>query len=285
MKTIIIPIDFSENADIALNYAAEFAKKQNALLIVLHCYSVNYPNAETPYSIIEEIKSDAHKKALFELNNAWLKLAGANAIEHSLIALEGDPKHVILDLAKEKNADLIIMGTKGAGSVLNQIFGSTAAKIIEKAACPVITVPSGTIVRLPQKITYATDYHDSDFLNLKSLVELAKLFSAQVNILHIANEGHSPQDDKTVLENFMKKVNSRIDYNNLSFQILTGENIEEVLERYLEDNATDLLVMSAHHRDFIDKILGKSVTKQMAYHSIVPLMAFHYNKESSLKLV
>ncbi len=285
MKTIIVPTDFSGNAEAALNYTLEFAKKENALLIVLHAYQVNYPSAETPYSLIEEIKSDAQKKAARELKDWCSKFIKGNDIQYIPMAIEGDPKHLIVDIAKEKKADLIVMGTKGAGSVLNQVFGSTAAKIIEKAICPVIAVPQEAILRSPKRITYATDYLNSDISNLKNVIDIAKLFSAQVNILHVANEGQSPGDDVKMLKNFMEKVNTEIFYNNTSFQILGGDNVEQALENYLQDNPSDILAMSAHHRTLFDKILGKSITKHMAYHSTIPLMVFHYNKESSLKLI
>jgi nucleotide-binding universal stress UspA family protein len=285
MKTIIVPIDFSENADTALGYAVEFAKKESALLIVLHAYSVNYPSAEVSYSVMEEIRANAKREAEEQLKNNCLKNIKAGDISFTSIAVEGGAVSVVLETAKEKKADLIIMGTKGAGNVLNQIFGSTAAKVIEKASCPVIAIPSNIVYKPIEKITYATDYLNSDLSNLENIVEFAKPFAAQVNILHIANEGQSPEDDKAMMKSFMEKVNNKISYNNTSFQILNGDNIEQVLEDYLESNSADILAMSAHHRDFFDKILGKSITKHMAYYSTIPLMVFHYNKESAIKLI
>ena len=54
MKTILVPTDFSKNADSALNYAIEFAKKENAKLILLHTYHVNFMNGDVPYNLISE---------------------------------------------------------------------------------------------------------------------------------------------------------------------------------------------------------------------------------------
>src|SRR5205085_5475679 len=105
-------------------------------------------------------------------------------------------------------------------------------------------------------------------------------FKAQINVLHIS--AGQTLDEKNLLKNFMDKVNSKIPYFNLSFQLLNGDDIEEKIEEYLEQDSCNLLAMSTHERSLMEKLFGKSVTKKMAYHTKIPLMVFHYKKEHQL---
>ena len=82
----------------------------------------------------------------------------------------------------------------------------------------------------------------------------------------------------------MDEVNHKVDYNNMSFQLLEGTSIEEALENYINNDSSSMLVMSTHHRGFFSRLFGKSITKQMAYHTTIPLMAFHHTAESAIKV-
>jgi nucleotide-binding universal stress UspA family protein len=149
--------------------------------------------------------------------------------------------------------------------------------VIEKATCPVIAVPEGVLYQKIKKITYATSYFSSDINGIKKVVEIAEPFKAQLNVLHITIDGEgSPGSDKKAMESFKDLVTKNVAYNNISFQIISGQSVENTLEKYVDKESTDMLVMSTHYRDFFDKIFGRSVTKQLAYHIKIPLMTLHH---------
>ncbi|MEI8137727.1 MAG: universal stress protein [Bacteroidota bacterium] len=284
MKNILVPTDFSKNADNALYYAIELAKKENAKLILLHAYNIKYESGAVPYSLIAEETAGLKKESNKQLKESCLKITHAGKIKYESLSIEGFTVDVILNISKEKEIDMVVMGTKGATGFSNVIFGSNTAKIIEKAKCPIIAVPEDASFQSIKKITYATSYNHSDFRALKKIVEIAEPFNAQINVLHISDNIESPEIEKGLMKAFMEEVNHKIQYNNISFQIMRGENIEDALEEYIEEGSTNMLVMSTHHRNFFDKIFGKSVTKHMAYHTKIPLMAFHYNSKTSVKI-
>ncbi len=284
MKTILVPTDFSKNASHALNYAIELAKHENAKLILLHAFHIDYANSYVPVNLIEKEMQEVEQKSDTQLKSLYTKVAHAGNIKCEYISRQDLAVDAILTLIKEKNVDLVVMGTKGASGLAEVIFGSNTARVIEKAACPVIAVPEEASFKTIKKITYATDYHNSDIEAMARVLDLAKPFNAQINVLHITDEAHLTDSEKQKMQKFRDELQKNIEYNNLSFQILHGENIEQKLEEYLEDDTTDLLVMSTHHRNLFDKLFNTSITKKLAFHTKVPLMAFHYKKKESITI-
>ncbi len=188
---------------------------------------------------------------------------------------------MILDAIKNENVDLVVMGAKGEGTFANTIFGNTASKVIAKAECPVIAIPAGVSFQPIKKITYATDYKNGDLYALKKVLEIAKPFGAQINVLHVSTESESPLTERYLMEKFMKEVNSQISYFNLSFQMMHGDNIEEELRKYIDAKSADLIVMSTHHRQFFDNIFKPGLDQKIANKTNIPLMVFHFNKKLS----
>jgi nucleotide-binding universal stress UspA family protein len=282
MKTILVPTDFSENASYALDYAIDLAKHENAKLILLHAYHIDYANSYVPVNLIEKEIQDTAKKSDERLQSLFTKVAHAGNIKCEYISRQDLAVDAILTTIEEKDVDLVVMGTKGASGLAGTIFGSNTARVIEKASCPVIAIPECASAKTIKKITYATDYHASDIEALKEILELAKPFKAQLNILHITEETELTDDEKQKMKDFKDEVQKSITYNNLSFQIMHGESVEQKLEEYLEEGYTELLVLSTHHRNILDKLFNKSVTKKLAFHSKVPIMAFHHTKKESV---
>lgn len=277
MKTILVPTDFSKNAENALYYAIELAKREHSRIILLHAYMVSYPVSEVSYHLIVEQKTQALEESQQQLKAESLKIVHAGGIIFECVSDENPPVEAVLKMIREREIDLVIMGTKGQSNLANVIFGSNAAAIIEKAPCPVIAVPEEATFKDIKNITYATAYNHSDLYPLKRVVEMAKLFNAQVNVLHVIETSklESQKEEKEKMKAFMKEANEAVNYSNMSFQLLEGEDVDDTLEAYLDKESTSMLVLSTHHRGFFKKLFGHSVTKHMAYHSNVPLMAFH----------
>jgi nucleotide-binding universal stress UspA family protein len=278
MKTILVPTDFSKNAENALHFAIALAKQQKATLILLHAYQMPVAVSPVPFNLLILEKEEAKQDATNKLRTLSAQIDHAGGVSYEYLLEEGDAVEVISNIVKEKNVDLIVMGSKGASGLAGVIFGGVATSVIEKASCPVMAIPERTSLNKPiKKITYATDYQKNDTRVIGKIIELAEPIRAQVNIIHISKDGISSDEESKLMSQFMKKVNDVISYNNLSFQMLHGQDVEEQLEKYIADNSTDILILSTHHRSFFDRLFEKSITKDLTLKATIPLVAFHYN--------
>ena len=284
MMNILVPTDFSKNAETALYYAIELAKKEQARITLLHAYDIPYTVAEVPSKILQQELSGLKKEAQNKLKALSLKIEHSGNIPYQTINVRDYVTDAILNSVSKQKIDIIIMGTHGATGLSKVIFGSVAAKVIEKAECPVIAVPDEATFTGIHRITYATDYRKSDFGNLRKTIDLAKKYNAQVNVLHIYDDSQSAEEAKKSMKIFMEKVTSRMPYNNMSFQILSGKNTKRILREYLDAGSTNMLVMSAHRRNFFDKLFGSSLTKKLAFETKVPLLALHNKDTTPIKV-
>ena len=140
IRTILVPVDFSDHSAKALQQAVELAKSFGAVIHLLHCYPVNVGGI-TPYGPefpgdFDRQFRDAAKRKLSECSE---KVAGEGvAVEQTLTPML--PSEAISSAAQERGADLIVMGTRGLTGLKHVMLGSVAERTIRIAPCPVLTV-------------------------------------------------------------------------------------------------------------------------------------------------
>lgn len=140
INNILAPIDFSDYSKNALKYAVEFAKEFNAKLFLIYVVEpMIYPADFSMGQIaIPSTDIDLHARAEEELKNLAKSIDASLKVE--TIIKTGKPFVEIIETAKEKDIDLIIIATHGHTGVEHLLFGSTAEKVVRKAPCPVLTL-------------------------------------------------------------------------------------------------------------------------------------------------
>lgn len=140
IKSILVPIDFSDYSKNALRYAGQFAKKFGAKLFLVYVVEpMIYPADFSMGQVaIPSTDIDLHARAKEELDNLAKTLDPSLHVE--TLIKTGKPFVEIHDTALEKDADLIIIATHGHTGVEHLLFGSTAEKVVRKAPCPVLTL-------------------------------------------------------------------------------------------------------------------------------------------------
>jgi len=140
INNILVPVDFSDYSKNALKYAAQFANEFNAKLFLVYVVEpIIYPTDFSMGQIaIPSADINLHARAEDELKKLTVNIESNVPIE--LIIKTGKPFFEIIETAKEKDIDLIIIATHGHTGVEHLLFGSTAEKVVRKAPCPVLTV-------------------------------------------------------------------------------------------------------------------------------------------------
>lgn len=137
LKNILVPIDFSKTSRKALQYAVPFAKQFEAKITLLHVVDLPMYPQEFGYILGDESAAfDASKKSLTDL--------AARAIAPELLAQtivrRGAALDIVVAVARETHADLIITTTHGYTGLKHVFMGSTAERIVRHAPCPVLVV-------------------------------------------------------------------------------------------------------------------------------------------------
>jgi len=187
IRRVLCPVDFSDFSRRALHHAAAIAEWYTAELHVLHAYVDIAPlpvpllAPEPAADVLDAVKAAVH---------AFVVKAdiGRPPIE---IVRDGDPVPAILDYARQSGADLIVMGTHGHTGFERALLGSTAERVLHKAACPVLTIPRGADepgsaerVRFC-RVLCAVDFSSASLRALAHGMALAEESEAGLVLLHV----------------------------------------------------------------------------------------------------
>lgn len=145
LKTILVPIDGSDYANRALDFASDLASKYDAKVVLLH--AIHYPFGRLPaelhqYAASEHLDGPDEVGAVVNkmLESAEIRAMNAGVKELAHDSRIGDPAQVILEAVQTFDADCIIMGSRGLGELKGLLVGSVSDKVLHHAEVPVTIV-------------------------------------------------------------------------------------------------------------------------------------------------
>jgi nucleotide-binding universal stress UspA family protein len=140
IATILVPTDFSPDAEAAVEHAVDFARLFGARIHLLHAYYIA-PQAATPWSysfptnLLDEVRQDAQRRI-----DALRDEIKGRGIEASGEVSGEPPSLAITAVAERQKADLIVMGTRGLTGLKHVLLGSVAERTLRFSPCPVLIV-------------------------------------------------------------------------------------------------------------------------------------------------
>jgi nucleotide-binding universal stress UspA family protein len=141
IRRILVPHDFSDSANRALDYAVALASRLGAAVTVIHAYEVPvYGFAEGPVVTVEiggQIEAAARGAM-----DALAKRTKPAGVDVSFFLRQGPAWSEINAVAKEVGADLVVIGSHGRQGISRALLGSVAERVVRTAPCPVLTVRS-----------------------------------------------------------------------------------------------------------------------------------------------
>ena len=142
MKNIILPIDFSDTTDILVEGAVDFAKEIAGKIHLIHVApaDIGFAIGDMGFQYFPEIEKSEISEELAELNEIEKRIkAKGVACEHLL--KQGIAAEIILDYAKDKKANYIVMGSHGRSGIYDVFVGSLTKDITKKSPIPVLVIP------------------------------------------------------------------------------------------------------------------------------------------------
>lgn len=273
MIKILVPTDFSPTAERAFRFAAELASGAKGTIILFHVNETE----EIPYTVLAEQNPDYQNyleiKKLKKLQRLKKKVISRqmNVIVSTIVS---DPPVIknMLSFAKDNRVELIVMGTQGASPLKRAVVGSNASQIVEKSPIPVLVVPEKYEWKDPKEIVFATDYHCEDRPALSFTLSLAKVFNAEVTVLHVNTSVNEVKEKSHCFSNYAYFLQRTFNDSQIRFKELKSSNIKESLEHLGDTIPFDLMVMVRRNKKFLEKLFLKSFTKNMACTTRLPLL-------------
>jgi len=145
IRSILVPIDFSQHSKNALKYAVPLAEKFEASLHLVYVVEPTIYPADLGFGqvVLPGVEEELRDKGEEELQALIQREIGGRAKATATVRT-GNPHQEILREAEEKGVDMIVVATHGHSGVEHMLFGSTADRIVRRSKVPVLTIrPEG----------------------------------------------------------------------------------------------------------------------------------------------
>ena len=276
MKNIIIPIDFSEDSQKAIDLALLFTRKQ-------------YTNIQLVY--VQKKSSDYNSPGYFEEEKKWAEKKFKAIIAHFEPGMENDSKiryiiksgkiyKEIVSQVESYREAMVIASTHGASGFEEFFMGSNAFKIISATERPVLTTRTGRIPEDIRNIVMPLDVTVDTRQKVPITAELAKLFGAEVHIITVSSS--RGQRIANRLEAYSKQSAGYFTAKNIPFRqkSIYGENIVDLAVVYADSvNADMITIMKEQSRSLT--FMG-NLTHQLLNDPTIPVLTLS-NKETHIK--
>ncbi|PSL28581.1 universal stress protein [Dyadobacter jiangsuensis] len=281
MRSILIAIDFSENAERALAAAKLIAEKDATELLILHAYQPYIADVNvTPGNVMPgiggadfltmttELEEEFHKR--LDDYAASLVAEGYNA---KAIWTLGTVQSAIEEAINDHVPDMIVIGRTGTGGFLDKLIGSSATHIALNSPCPVLVVPPQTEPTEFKKVVYATQFEYEENNILREVFVLMNHLGADLTLLKINSD---TQPDIQPDNQYIADIKSHFTIREGQIVIREAKHVLDGIEAYCDEVRADLLIMSTRERSFIEEyLINPSITRKLVVDTHVPLLVFH----------
>lgn len=269
IENILIPVDFFESSKNALKVAITIAKKADAKIHMVNSVHIHSPMPDG--HMIDAIVGDYEqqvKESFEELESEIIELQDVPHDHDRFVSYLSD---AIYSESKQKNIDLIVMGTRSQHTMGERLLGTNAIDVITQAEVPVLVIPEEYHDFNPKRIGFASDFLDvPDYGPLQILNIFSSLYEAEVMVFHIAediSEDEQKQIDK-IKENLLSLPNT-------SIRTVSAESVVEGIKEFTSSHQLDVLTMMPRKHELFERLFVKSVTKTIAIDIDIPLLTFH----------
>jgi nucleotide-binding universal stress UspA family protein len=271
MKSILIPVDFSEYGKAASLMGAQLAKKTGAEVFLLHVAAAPADWNRLPVeqqqrhpvieSLIVEDKIKLEKLTKDKMFN-HVKVTGA--------VRPGVVHEVIQDFAKAYKVDIIIMGAHGLGDSKEYFIGSHAQKVLRNSICPVLSVKKDNKPNLLKKVIFAADFGEDLRKPIAQLVPFITAMGAKLELLFVNTPGGFR--DSLTVEKAMRRWVDAFPELNLKIHTFNDFEIEKGILRFSEVNDVSAIAKVTHNRNGkAGYMLG--ITEALLYQSKIPVVS------------
>jgi nucleotide-binding universal stress UspA family protein len=269
MKTIIVPLDFSDESLTGLNLALMMADKTGANVQMVHIVGKNS-------GVNNELPENENQIAKTKFEDILQKFKAKSKLNFSLgyTIKEGKIFKEIADLADKYDDVLTVLSTHGTSGFEELFIGGNAYKITSHSRNPVITVRRSRLSQNIDRIVLPLDITFQTREKVPYTVELAKIFNSEIHILTIRLSNLKSIEKK--LDQYADQVASYLDDHNVKFKIkhLSGSNLADLTLDYAQSVNADLISIMTEQEKSASNLLLGNYAHQFINKSIIPVLSF-----------
>lgn len=275
MKKILVPVDFSEHSEYALDVAAQLAKKYNASIVALHMMGMSE-------AVLTRDDSNEVMEAMF-----YMKLAEKRFAEFlDRPYLEGlDVETTVQNfkvfkemdrVAEEVGADLIVMGSHGASGMKEVFVGSNTEKVVRTATVPVLVIKNKAGNFSVDKMVFASDFSLEYYPAYEKARDIAELFDCELKLLFVNTpDGFRKTSDMEARAYQFLSGGQQEDLDRFEKVVYYNDNtIEDGIFSYSNRNQADMIAIPTHGRRGLAHFFTGSIGEEVVNHSDIPVITF-----------
>ena len=260
MNIILIPTDFSENANYALEYASFIAKEKGGKLIILHVYQ-HHKELDKIQKKFKEIETYPYLKG----------------VDYELRTVKGiSVSNTIKKVGIESRVGLIIMGSNGVSNIEEMLLGSNTENVIRKSHFNVITIKH----RMPElkikSILFPSDFTSEVYSIFDGIKNFSELFGAKIHLLNVVDS-----EDSKILNDVSLKMDTLIEHYPLKedsyHKVIIKDKSQELgILNYCIDNNIDLIAIGSHGKSVLHKLIKESTSQNVVRDSFRPILTMRF---------
>ncbi len=284
-RYILVPLDFTPESVHALRYAIMIASRLNKGITLVHIHEPLIDQVTNSAFDVEMMKRNRQRLDEMLLEVGWDKFQSGSQIPVNIKFETGDAVSHIVPIMNDEKYDFIIMSTKAENTFWKRILSSVSLGVSRRSLKPIIVVPPDAEIKFPEKMVVGVVneilYEDA----LDFLLEFASDNGVYLEFAHILdNNEHFELIKKHLTERIFSYEKKLIGFNIVPLR--NGfAHVDKSLQNMTSQGGADMLVLMTHHRNLINSLGHRSITKRVLLQPELPVMILHGEDEKGLGII
>ncbi|WP_343539523.1 universal stress protein [Sphingobacterium thalpophilum] len=273
MSKLLIPVDFSENARVAADYAAQIVQHTDDEITLFHSFTSHVNKFANAKHLVDPTEEEAHAKMqslVAELLQKYPSIKISTLFANGILSESLEKQEI------KESYQTVIMGTKGATGLESVLIGSNTYDVIKESRIPVLAVPKNAIKLKKDNIALLTNFKPGELEVLKQAIPLyGKNFHLQLIHINKNELDINILDDK--LKKWIEQIVVETGIEDISYIVKSPsyfagsrENIANGIHTIIRDEDIDVILITKSRKTFFQNIFTENIVKHMAFEIEVP---------------
>lgn len=274
MKSVLVPLDFSELSLLAVKAAADIIRstKEGKLYLLYVGETHSTPNGDGTQRDSENIPETLALIKLMKMRfNEVLALPELKGIQAvPIFQLNGDFEDIVRN-SEKNNVELIVLGTHGVSGFKEWFVGSFAEKIVGLSKCPVLTVKENLSLPFKTKdVLFVSQFFTENQLPFSEIKDFAAIYNSNIHFLKVVTPDHFETSEQS--EASMNSFEEQVGMAATSKKIINANDVESGVKYYLDHYKADMIAIETHGRKGLWKMFNPSIAERLVNHLNIPIL-------------